>query len=426
MERDEAWQRIFDRMPADEAIERDGIFHLTADELKLHGAREPRLMAKIDTLAERPAALAERGLAIFPTRNGRYVLFPDPAQRSYYRFGPDSDPGPARVHRSRIDLEAFDTFPRGRESSESQALDFAYHSGLLGSFCGEDDMRLTLRGRFFSGDFGFATPLRGLRVAVSRVQIEVDAGYEGRAIVLVEAKRGRREDFHIRQLWYPWLHWAALTRKPVRPVFFAYSNGQYFLTEFEFGESFGDLSVIRSRAYLLDESPLAELDLPRMLDERPQGIEPGIAFPQANDLDKVVDLVQLAAAEGLTKERIAEAFDFEERQGDYYGNAACYLGLARRADGVFETTGEGRDFAGLRTRADRTGALVERMLLIPSLREALGLLVKRGYRVEKIAPQELAALIQARTGLGASTPARRASTLRAWLTWIMGNVKIRV
>lgn len=426
MERDKAWQRIFDRMPADEAIERDGIFHLTADDLKLHGAREPRLMAKIDTLAERPAALAERGLAIFPTRNGRYVLFPDPAQRSFYRFGADSETGPARTHRSRIDLGAYDTFPRGRESSESQALDFAHLSGLLGAFCGDEDMRLTLRGRFFSGDFGFATPLHGIKVAVSRVQIEVDAGYEGRAIVLVEAKRGRREDFHIRQLWYPCLHWAGLTRKPVRPVFFAYSNGQYFLTEFGFGEGFGELTVLRSRAYLLDESPLAELDLPRMLAERPQGTEPGGSFPQANDLDKVVDLVQMAAVEGLGKERIAEAFDFEERQGDYYGNAACYLGLARRIDGMFEATGEGREFALLRTRADRTCALVERMLLVPSLREALGLLVRKEYRVEKIAPRELAALIQARTGLGASTPARRASTLRAWLSWLMGNVKIRV
>lgn len=429
MERDEAWQRIFDRMPVDEALARDGFFPLSAETMKAAGGREPRLMAKIDTLAERPAALAERGLALFPVRNGHYALFPDPAQKSFYRFGEDAnaEPGPARVHRSPVDLEAYDTYPRGREASESQALDFAHLSGLLGAFCGEEDLRLTLRGRFFSGSFAFATPMDGRRVEVSRVQIEVDAGYEGRAsIVLVEAKRGRRDDFHIRQLWYPWLHWAALTGKAVKPVFFAYSNGQYFLTEFAFGAGFGELFAVKSRAYLLDESPLSELDLPRLLADRPAGAEPPGPFPQANELDKVVDLVQLAAAEPLSKERIAGTFDFDERQGDYYGNAGCYLGLLRRGDGLFEATAGGQAFARLRTRAERTAALVDGMLGIPSLREALRLLVQREYRVEKIGAGELAALIPGNSRPGASTPARRASTLRAWLAWVMRNVKVRL
>ena len=425
LERDEAWRRVFGKMPADEALARDGIFHVAAEELKAHGGREPRLMAKIDTLAERPAPLAERELALFPVRNGRYSLFPDPDRKSFYRFGKEAEPGPARVHRSGLDLAAYDTWPRGRESSESQALDFAHLSGLLAAFCGEEDLRLTLRGRFFSGDFAFATPA-GRRVEVGGVQIEVDAGYEGSSsIVLVEAKRGRREDFHIRQLWYPWLHWSARSRKAVRPVFFAYSNGRYHLTEFAFGGAFGELAVKRSRAFLLDESPLADLDLPRLLAERPPEAEPRGPFPQANDLDTLADLVRLAASEGLSKEAIAGTFGFDERQGDYYGNAACYLGLLRRAGGLFEAAPEGLAFAALRTRSDRTAALVGRMLAVPSLRAALELLVRREYRLEKIAPGELAALIEARTSLRASTPARRASTVRAWLAWVMGNVKIR-
>lgn len=410
----------------DEALERDGIFPVSADDLKRHGGREPRLMAKIDTLAERPAALAERALALFPVRNGRYVLFPDPEQKSFYRFDGYADPGPVRIHRSRADLEAFDTFPRGREASESQALDFAHLAGLLGAFCGDADMRLTLRGRFFSGDFAFATPLRGLRVEVGGVQVEVDAGYEGEGIHLVEAKRGRREDFHIRQLWYPWLHWKARTRKRVRPVFFAYSNGQYFLSEFAFGERFGELEPVRNRAYLLDESPLAELDLKRLLADAPPAAEPAGPFPQANDLDKVVDLVQIAAAgEGLSKEGIAETFGMDERQGDYYGNAACFLGLLERGEAGYGATDAGRRFALLRTRAGRTAALIDRMLSVPALREFLALLVARDYRVEKIAPGEMADVIRRTSGLSASTPSRRASTVRAWLTWVMANIKVR-
>ena len=459
MERDEAWKRVFDRLPVAESIARDGIFHVTADELKANGAREPRLMAKIDTLAERPAILAEHGLALFPVRNGRYVLFPDPDQKSFFRFGAEEEP-PVRAFRSTIDLSRFDTFPRGQEASESQAIDFAFLASLLPTFCGDAAMRLTLRGRLFSGDFRFRTPMGGLPIDVSRVQIETDAGYEGEeGIYLVEAKRGRRDDFHIRQLWYPCLHWAGRTKKRVVPIFFTYSNGQYFLTEFSFGEEFGDFRIVRNKAYCLEE-PQADLDFPSLLagadaataaskeagDEA--GLEPEGSFPQANDLDKVVDLVQAvgaagagaadvgapgvgAAAVGTTgmgvagmgKSRIAEIFGFDERQGDYYANAACYLGLLRRAGGNFEVTPEGAAFNASRSRAERTRALAARMLAIPSLREALRLLVERGFRAEKIGNGELAAIIRERTGLGASTPERRASTLRAWLVWIMRNIK---
>jgi hypothetical protein len=287
-------------------------------------------------------------------------------------------------------------------------------------------MRLTLRGRHFSGDFSFRTPMGGLGVDVSRVQIEVDAGYEGgEGIYLIEAKRGRREDFHIRQLWYPCLHWSALTRKRVVPIFFTYSNGQYFLTEFAFGEPFGDVKSVRSRAYCLEE-PQAELNFAALLEATPEGSEPDGAFPQANDLDKVVDLVQEAGNGEVTKARIAEIFGFEERQGDYYANAACYLGYLRRSATAFAITSAGEGFNDLRTRAERTKALVGRMAEIPSLRAAMRLLIERGLRAEKIAQAELAGIIRERTGLGASTPERRASTLRAWLVWVMGNVRARV
>ncbi|HKP97353.1 MAG TPA: hypothetical protein VJ385_16525 [Fibrobacteria bacterium] len=425
MERDDAWERVFARLPVAETIARDGIFRVSADELKLHGGREPRLMAKIDTLAERPAVLAEHGLALFPVRNGHYALFPDPDRKSFFRFAGEEDP-PVRVFRSAADLNLYDTYPRGQESSESQALDFAFLSSLLPAFCGDPDMRLTVRGRLFSGDFAFRTPVGGLEVGVSRVQIEVDSGYEGvEGIFLVEAKRGRREDFHIRQLWYPFLHWSALSRKRVVPVFFTYSNGQYFLTEFAFGRDFGDLKAVRNRAYCLEE-PRADLDFAALLAATAAGTEPEGSFPQANDLDKVVDLVRIAGNGGVTKAGVAEAFGFDERQGDYYANAACYLGFLRRDEALFEVTGSGTAFNALRSRAERTKALVARMLEVPSLREAIGLLAERGFRAEKIAQGELAGLVRKHTGLGASTPERRASTVRAWLGWIMRNVKTRV
>jgi hypothetical protein len=421
-ERDAAWKRLCDALPVAELLERDGICHLGADDLKRHGGREPRLMAKIDTLAERPAPLAQLDAALFPVRNGRYALFPDPAGRSFFRFA--DDPPPPRAFASRRDLGRFDTFPREREATESQALDFAFLSGLLAAFLGEERLDLTLRGRMFTGDFAFRTP-RGLPVAVSRVQFEVDAGYEGETgIYLIEAKRGRRDDFHIRQLWYPFLHWSARSRKRIIPVFFAYSNGQYDLSEFAFGPEFGDVSLNRRKVYCLEE-PLAEADFGELFARTRPGPEPTGAYPQANDLDKVIDLARLAAASPRTKADIAEAFGFDERQGDYYGNAGCYLGLLRRGEEGFAPTPAGDAFIALRSRPARTLALLEIMAGIPSLREALRLLAAKRFRAEKIAAGELAEVVRRSAGLEGSTPERRASTVRSWLGWVMRNVRVK-
>ena len=113
------------------------------------------------------------------------------------------------------DLRAFDSYPGSQRLSESQAIDFAYISSLIQTFVGIEQMYLTIRGRLFSGAFSFRLPASfwlpagGHKVDISRVQIEVDAGYESNeSICLIEAKVGKRDDFHIRQLYYPYLEWS--------------------------------------------------------------------------------------------------------------------------------------------------------------------------------------------------------------------------
>jgi len=424
MERNDAWQRLFAKLPILDAVAKDGLCFVSADQLKTYGGREPRLMAKIDTLAEVPSILAENGLALFPVRNGHYVLFPDPEQKCFFRF-PKDENLPLRSFQSKVDLNQFDTYPSMRLASESQALDFAFISSLLTTFCGDESMRLTMRGRFFSNAFDFLTPIKPQTIAVDRVQIEIDAGYEGdKGLYLIEAKRGRRDNFHIRQLWYPYLHWAAHTQKPVMPIFFAYSNGQYFLTEMGIGQAYGDLHILRNRAYCLEAAPQPEIHFSELLKKIEVGVEPEIQFPQANDLDKVVDVVLATANGPITKTYIAELFDMDERQGDYYGSAGCYLGLLKRQHGQYELTETGQNFSTLKTRCERTQAMVWGILRQPCFNQAMKLVMERNFRVEKIFPNEFAHIIAAQGKLSGTTPLRRASTLRAWMVWIFENVKL--
>ena len=110
------------------------------------------------------------------------------------------------VHHSGVNLSTFDSYPGSQQLNESQAIDFAHLTSLLQRFTGEDNLYFTIRGRLYSGQFSFELPSCDHAVDVTGVQIEVDAGFESHsAIFLIEVKVGRREDFHIRQLYYPYL-----------------------------------------------------------------------------------------------------------------------------------------------------------------------------------------------------------------------------
>ena len=320
-------------------------------------------MAKQDTLSVRPSIFQKHNIAIFPTRNGQYILFHDPDQRSYFQFSSDDQTIPIEEYSSQIDLQAFDAYPGSQSLSESQAIDFAYVSSLLKTFTGAEALYLVIRGRLFSGSFQFLLPDTEHWTDVSSVQIEVDAGYESHdSIYLIEAKVGRRDNFHIRQLYYPYLEWSRRSRKRIVPIFLVYSNAKYYFHEFSFSDDFGDLRLLRSKGYVVNESPIATVSLSSITHSTVAEAEPDVPYPQGNDLDKVIDLVSLIDQGVATKTEIAEYFEFDDRQGDYYANAACYLGYLIRDDQKYMLTELGREFLAIRSSSMRNAAVVEQML----------------------------------------------------------------
>lgn len=418
---DRAWERVFEATFILEELQRNGLAYLTAAQLKKYGKREPRLMAKQDTLSVRPAVFKRHKLSIFPVRNGTYVLFPDPGRRSYFDFGSLLTGLAAEEFRPAVDLSAYVSF-RDTHFSESQAIDYAFLAGVLQEFTGEEQLSLTIRGRLRSGTFGFRLPERGPRIEVDGVQIEVDSGYENAdALVLVEAKIGKRDNFHIRQLYYPWLEWSRRTGKRIIPVFLAYTNGKYYLTRFEFGDDFGGIRAVRSRCYTVNESPVAALSLAELLATPVLDREPEVPYPQANDLDKVIDVIGLVHRGYHRKRAFADYFEMDERQGDYYANAGVYLGLLRKRGDRFLLTREGRSFVALHSRTDRTRAVVEALARRPSFRELFRKWRMEGPKHARPAREDIAGIITEYTPLSGTTPLRRASTVSSWLEWIDVN-----
>jgi hypothetical protein len=139
----------------------------------------------------------------------------------------------------------------------------------------------------------------------------------------------------------------------------------------------------------------------------------GIPFPQADDLRKVVDVIDAVAAGCTRRAEIAARQDFDARQAGYYGNAGAYLGLLRRAPGGFELSELGYRFAR-RSRDERHRLLLFELARRPVLRRALAHVCERRALPSA---ETVAEWLAAETGLSGATPRRRALTVLAWTRW---------
>lgn len=425
---DSAWNKVFADLNFLERINTEGYANVSAVTLKEVGGREPRLMAKQDTLESRPEIFRRNHLSILPTTNGEYVIFKDPHKKSYFSFDSGASPIPVERHASESSADSIETLNLGTISSEFQAIDYAHLVSVLKSFTGETNLRLTIRGKSRSGSFQVTLP-DGPTITIEGVQIEIDSGYEGsQGIYLIEAKLGKREDFHIRQLFYPWKEWSQKIRKPVIPIFFAFSNGLFYLFQFRFGEQYGNMEIIKTKCYSVDEDPVLAIHFDALAQATPvDAAEPVfVPFPQANDLDKIIDLVVSFNDELSTKEGIAEYFEFDERQGDYYANAAIYLGFLDREEGSsqFSLTEIGGELKRCRTRRCRNGILFNQLLKRPTFRHSIEILRDSHFNVNSIRIEEIVDVIQQfDSRYNEVTRRRRASTVKTWLKWIAANIR---
>ncbi len=313
--RDDAWSQIFEEYPILNAVDSIGYYDIKADDIKLY--KEPRLMCKVDFREGTPSIMKSHGLSILAINNGLYRI----ARNS--PFLDIEENISAKV--KEVSPPDLITLDHENPSSESAALDIAYATGILDDVFGEES-RLTIRGRKRCDlDFNIGSthyPVRG-------VQVEVDGGYEGGSgIYLIEAKIGSASNINIRQLLYPHRFWEnfSKTRKSVSSYIFFYQEGVYRFMPFEAN---GDVYSIDQRSQKLYRlrGTLPSVDI-KAIKPRRGDVNESAPFPQADKLDKVIDVViKIAGVESTSKEDISLMFDIVPRQIDYYCNAALWLGL---------------------------------------------------------------------------------------------------
>ncbi|NLZ26345.1 MAG: hypothetical protein GX884_02070 [Chloroflexi bacterium] len=418
-ENDRAWYRFFENRDFFEQLITNKEIIVSSTELKKFGEREPRLMAKIDTREELPSIFRKFNISLLPIQNKQYLLFIDDSKSLFYEFPTLHAPVITKFANTAVlNLE---TLQERHISSESKALDFAYIASILKTFTGENNLWLTIRGRQYSNKFDLIIPALDRSHTISSTQIEVDAGYESDdSIYLVEAKMGSRSNFNVRQLLFPYLNWASKTKKRVVPVFFTFSNGIYTLHEFKFSNILGDTNIIRSSSYALADSEITFQNLTEVFKQCPENEihNPRVPFPQANDINKVIDTVTVIDQGINSKNELAGHFEFDPRQADYYANAAMFLGFIKRGDEVFELTEIGKELAQETSRAQRVLKIFNRMSKIRVLRPIIQQFLSNGMDEQSIDYSSFIRNLEEFYSLRKTTPQRRISTVKTWLIWI--------
>lgn len=146
-------------------------------------------------------------------------------------------------------------------------------------------------------------------------------------------------------------------------------------------------------------------------------------FPQADSFERILDLISKCTGVGLLKSEIANIYDFDPRQADYYTSAGKFLGLLEEAGGRLVQTSKAQSIWGSEGNS-KYMKLAGLLLSIGPISETFihGNRYKRADFDSNFALQALAKSPYGNQ-LGESTLARRARTIVNWCQWLDSIVR---
>lgn len=413
---DKAWEKLFEKHDILNNIYKNGFYEISADSIREF--REPRLMAKFDHENNLPKIFRKNKLSILPLSTKSYII----GDFSLFeKINYDESIIPKQMS-----IPSYISTISPPLTSEQAALHCAYVTGMINDFMGEEAL-FSVSGKMGTGNFQYyVSGSMGTKktIQVNSAQIEIDGGWESyNYFMLVEAKREKVKDFNIRQLFYPYRVWKNRTVKEIIPVFFTYSNDVFHFFEYKFEDvnNYNSLVLVRQKNYIVNYEKITQEDVNEVAERVTKFVpEPEVPFPQADDFEKVIDLLDKLYEEDLTKDDIAESMDFDVRQSDYYYNSCLYLGLANKyklKDGVYVTLNDnGRKLVEMPYRQKRL-KLAELILQHKVFKEVYDKFEKDGHASKQFIVERMKKnnLYNIKSEV---TFHRRASTISGWVKWI--------
>ena len=429
----DAWQVLIDKYDILTEISNNGFFKISASQIK--EVKEPRLMAKWDSSEQLPKSLKKNKINILPDSRSSYIL----SDFLLYEELPKVVEHVKNM--AKVELPDLQTIDVDNITSEANAINVLQISGILEDFLEldiNDVLYGTFNGRMSSGKFDFKVDTNRnipLKVDVDRAQIEIDGGFESNhCVVILEAKNVLHEDFHIRQLYYPYRLWESKVDKPVRLIFSIYTNKIFRLMEYRFKEkgNYSSIELVRTKNYSLEDTSITLDEIKDVYDsikdtevvsDNMNG-EDSVPFIQADNFERIVSLLENMYENPMTSEEIIELMKFTSRQRDYYFNAGKYLGLFQKLK-EDKVTKYGLTNIGVsvykKSYKERQLELVKLILSHRIFRDLFGEILETGEipNHKRVIELELEYNV-----CSINVASRRATSVISWLNWIFNLVNI--
>ncbi|WP_225586012.1 type II restriction enzyme [Enterococcus gallinarum] len=421
---DEAWEKLFDKYDILNEIDRNEIFSIRSKQI--NEFREARLMTKFDHSNQLPEIFSDNNITILPDSRGNYILgkfkiFEDLKHKNL-------KPIPVKIP------DFIQSLDITKITSESSALNIAHMSNMIDSVMktkqNEPQSLLTLSGRMSSGSLQYNILNADKKLhefTVENAQIEIDGSYENlNNILIVEAKNKIPKDFNIRQLYYPFRMYQNLnTTKDITPVFFTYADDIFSFHVFKFTDvmNYSSIKKVEQINFILNDSLDLNLDEVKRISATVKEVEEtrNVPFPQADTFSRLLDMIDYIY-ERKNKYELAEAYEFDLRQSDYYANSLVYLGLATKQDCYFKLNEDGIKIKNMHNSNKRNALIISKILSHKPFKLAFDSTLKNGGEYDrKYISKVLLDNVESINSM--STANRRMQTVVAWLNWIFSVIE---
>lgn len=419
------WRQIFSEFHILEKIKKNGFFRIAASTISKY--HEVRLLTKYDRSSDLPSIFKDNKLSILPVSRREFIIGPF---KAYKHIKDETDKKPIFVE-----------FPPNIQSissdkiiSEQHAITAAYLSGMFNQFLCDDESPVLSQidlGRCSAGDFKFCIERTDgkdpFEIEENGPQIEVDQCFENdKFIAVVEAKMFLDSDFLVRQLFFPFmflLHKRNVT-KPIKLVYFVYSDEVYKFFEFEAKDGeYNSLELVKQMSFTTRSDQITLEDIKPFLKCQIVN-EPEVPFPQADNFPRILNMLDFFfQVNAATSDQIIDDNDFVDRQVGYYTNAMIYLGLLEKSCAKnYKISDIGRKIGKLRGK-QRDLELVKKILQHSVFRACFLDLINDGRLPDKemiVQHMKSANLYKINSD---ETFFRRSSTISGWIKWIASLIK---
>ena len=207
-----------------------------------------------------------------------------------------------------------------------------------------------------------------------------------------------------------------------------YSNDifSFFIYEFQNEFDYNSIRLIEQKNYIIAPEEITQQDVSDIFATITLIPEPSKPFPQANNFERVIDLLSLLVERDLTRDEITENYQFDQRQTEYYTSSGRYLGLIEKykavgtGDITFRLTQEAREILSKRQK-NKYLSLIRKILEYQVFYTVFELNLSRGKMPSKGEICEI--IMSSRAELSKKTPGRRKSTVSNWIDWIFRQIQ---